>query len=143
VSYQIDPSHVAHERLGDEVIIINLDKGAYYSGSGSAADLWSLLVTGASLNHIIDILSKEYRHSPEAVRSDVERCVAALVAAELIQADRTESSVVSSVLPASTERVWSAPKFDEYTDMWDLIKLDPIHDVDEAGWPHALPDSRL
>jgi hypothetical protein len=89
VSYQIDPSHVAHERLGDEVIIINLDKGAYYSGSGSAADLWSLLVTGASLNHIIDILSKEYRHSPEAVRSDVERCVAALVAAELIQADRT------------------------------------------------------
>jgi hypothetical protein len=143
MSYRIDPSRVSHERLGDEVIIINLEKGAYYSGSGSAADLWSLLVAGASLNHIIDILSKEYRHSLEAVRSDVERCVAALVAAELIQADGSESSAVNHALSASAERVWSAPKFDEYTDMWDLIKLDPIHDVDEAGWPHGLPDSKL
>ena len=30
---------------------------------------------------------------------------------------------------------WRAPEFDEYTDMWELIKLDPIHEVEEAGWP--------
>jgi hypothetical protein len=27
-----------------------------------------------------------------------------------------------------------------YTDMQDLIVLDPIHDVDETGWPNRRPE---
>jgi hypothetical protein len=25
---------------------------------------------------------------------------------------------------------------ERYTDMQELLLLDPIHDVDESGWPH-------
>jgi hypothetical protein len=29
------------------------------------------------------------------------------------------------------------PKLSKYTDMEDLLALDPIHEVDEMGWPNA------
>jgi len=41
--YPIDATNISHERLEDEVIIINLARGAYYSGSGPAADVWTLI----------------------------------------------------------------------------------------------------
>jgi hypothetical protein len=28
------------------------------------------------------------------------------------------------------------PVLERYTDMQELLFLDPIHDVDESGWPH-------
>jgi hypothetical protein len=31
--------------------------------------------------------------------------------------------------------VWVAPTITVYADMQDLFQLDPIHDVDETGWP--------
>ena len=29
------------------------------------------------------------------------------------------------------------PTLEKYTDMQDLVLLDPVHEVDERGWPHA------
>jgi hypothetical protein len=31
---------------------------------------------------------------------------------------------------------WSIPLLNEYTDLQDLILVDPIHDVQESGWPN-------
>jgi hypothetical protein len=36
-------------------------------------------------------------------------------------------------------RAYVAPAFDRYTDMAELLLIDPVHDVDEAGWPQPLP----
>ena len=36
---------------------------------------------------------------------------------------------------------FEAPILHKYTDMQDLLLLDPIHEVDEAGWPSVKPDS--
>ena len=35
---------------------------------------------------------------------------------------------------------YEPPQLMKYTDMQELILLDPIHDVDEKGWPHTKPD---
>ena len=36
------------------------------------------------------------------------------------------------------ERVpFVAPSFTTFTDMQDIILLDPVHEVDTRGWPHA------
>ena len=48
--YCVDKSCVKHDRLQDEVIIINVATGSYYSGSGTAADIWSLFAQGTSLD---------------------------------------------------------------------------------------------
>jgi hypothetical protein len=34
-----------------------------------------------------------------------------------------------------SRKTWQAPELSIYEDMQDLLQLDPIHDVDETGWP--------
>jgi hypothetical protein len=38
---------------------------------------------------------------------------------------------------------WSSPVLSIYDDMQDLLLLDPIHDVDESGWPAIKPDGAI
>src|SRR4051794_38301552 len=37
-------------------------------------------------------------------------------------------------LPAA----YGAPALNKYTDMQELLLLDPVHEVDEAGWPSKV-----
>jgi hypothetical protein len=34
------------------------------------------------------------------------------------------------------------PVLNKYTDMQDLLLLDPIHEVDERGWPNSVEAGR-
>jgi hypothetical protein len=38
--------------------------------------------------------------------------------------------------PGPIEGKFEAPVLQKYTDMQDLLLLDPIHDTDETGWPN-------
>jgi hypothetical protein len=47
----------------------------------------------------------------------------------------------TSVAPViATPATYSVPVLEEYTDMSDLLLLDPIHDVNELGWPVKRDD---
>ena len=141
--YFVDAADISHERLHDEVIIINLASGAYYSGFGTAADLWTLLSRGASLAEAASMLAIEYACDQKTVSLDIERSLSFLVERGIIQRDDAVSQrKLELALPKLERGGWSPPKFDEYTDMWDLIRLDPIHDVGDAGWPFATPPAR-
>ena len=138
--YSVDKSCVTHDRLEDEVIIINVATGSYYSGSGPAADIWSLFVQGTSLPEAARKLASVYSCNEGDVLQDVDRCVSFLLERGLLRtSDQTAPAMADLVLPQSVRTGWSVPDFDEYTDMWDLIKLDPIHETDDVGWPIAKP----
>ena len=51
---------ITHERLDDEVMAINLESGAYIALDDAAADCWSLLVAGASVDEIARVLAERY-----------------------------------------------------------------------------------
>jgi hypothetical protein len=138
--YLVDKSRVSHERLQDEVIIINMASGAYYSGSGTAADVWTLITQGASIAEVATTLASNYSCDEKTVLSDVNKCVSVLVERGVVQESEGATRLNGEfALPEVARVKWAAPQFDEYTDMWDLIQLDPIHDVDDAGWPVASP----
>ena len=47
-----------------------------------------------------------------------------------------EDAAAVSPMPAHQARgAYRTPVLSIYTDMQDLLLLDPIHDVDQAGWP--------
>jgi hypothetical protein len=138
IRYCVNPIHVSHDRLQDEVIIINVANGAYYSGSGPAADVWTLITQGASIAEATNILASAYAIDAQLISSDLEDCVARLLACGLIESAITVEQT-RPTLPELARNAWSTPAFDEYTDMWELIKLDPIHEVDDVGWPVARP----
>ncbi len=60
-----------------------------------------------------------------------------LVAEGLIAEDATpDDARRASEIPLPPQP-WTPPTMTAYSDMADLFVLDPIHDVDEAGWPHC------
>ena len=137
--YSVNKSCVTHDRLQDEVIIINVATGSYYSGSGTAADVWSLVAQNTSVADAARKLAAEYACDEQAVLRDVDKCVGFLLERGLLRESDAPGSPRDLILPYGVREAWAPPRFDEYTDMWDLIKLDPIHEADEAGWPSVKP----
>ena len=37
--------------------------------------------------------------------------------------------------------MYGLPALERFTDMEDLLLLDPVHDVEEMGWPHVNPNA--
>jgi hypothetical protein len=53
-------------------------------------------------------------------------------------AERVQNGADASVEPAPWE--FGGFTLEEFTDLEDILGLDPIHEVDpEKGWPHAAP----
>lgn len=131
---------ITHERLDDEVIAINLETGIYYALVGPGADVWSCFDPAGSVGGACVVLAARYRTSADEIRADVEAFARRLEVAGLL-ADVEAPDPPAGALPvAPPQSGWASPELEEYRDMADLVLLDPIHQVDEAGWPH-LPES--
>lgn len=126
--------NVIHETFDDEVVIIHLERGAYYSLEGAGADVWRLILAGASTDEAVEALSRGYR----ARRDEVATAVAGLIA-RLREEGLVEPTPAGTVAAAGVElkptRPFEPPVLRKYTDMQDLLLVDPIHEVDDAGWP--------
>jgi hypothetical protein len=135
---------VTHERLDDEVIAINLESGAYFAFDGVAADCWSLLAAGFDTEHVAKAVAERYAVDPARTTTDVTQFVAQLEDARLITPpgpDADASAPDGDPLPAPVgPLVYAAPAVDRFDDLEELLLLDPIHEVDEAGWPVAAAE---
>jgi hypothetical protein len=131
---------VTHERLDDEVIAINLETGAYFALDGAAADTWTLAAGGASTDEIVAALDERYDASLETLRTDVTAFLAQLVEQGLGSQTDDASPPAEDAKPlpeTAAVRPYSPPSLARYDDLADLLLLDPIHEVDDAGWPIA------
>lgn len=128
--YQIKSSAIIHETLDDEVIIANLDSGVYYSLREAGVQLWQLLVAGFTLDEISTLCFDKWG---EDVTSSFEEIVSKLLADNLVsKTDQTASPLLPDMTWPSS---YSPAIFANYEEMKDLLILDPIHEVDEIGWP--------
>lgn len=140
---------IVSETIDGEVIILNLDRGRYYSLTRTGTDAWAAIGLSASADEIVDHLLTRY----EGARSEVEQAVRQLLEElrreELILplspgASGPGSSPDQAALPPSevggSRPAFETPELQTYTDMEDLLLLDPIHEVDESGWPNRPSD---
>jgi hypothetical protein len=137
---RINLEKVAHETIDDEVIIINLDTGTYYNVVGVALDIWQGLEAGASVDQITDALCAVYGITTDISREAVDGFLASLLAEEILApVDAAAPSSPPFQLTDRSGETFRPPVLTTHTNMSDLLMLDPIHDVDEQGWPSAPP----
>ncbi len=118
---QNEPSVVA-DVVDGETIIMNLEKGDYYSLNQSGGEVWAFLVAGLSRSEILEAVAGRYAGKPS--RSEIDGFLAKLLAHRLVvAADRRNGSVAHPRL--SSPGAWSAPELSVYTDMKDLLAMDP------------------
>lgn len=140
---KVNAPAVVAEIIDGEAVIMDLATGHYFSTQHVGCDIWRGIELGASQQTIARWLAATY---------GIETAVAAIcVAAFVDELTQRNLVVVGNGAQAGVEpadnwmtggRPFAAPVLNTYTDMEELLLLDPIHDVDQAGWPMPkAPDS--
>ena len=124
------------DTIDGEVIMIDLQTGSYYSLNGTAAEIWELFEAPRSTSQIVDALVARYTGVDRAiVRDAVQRFVETLSEAQLLVHSDTTPAELTAPSPHGSAPDFRPPTLTGYDDMQDLLLLDPIHEVDEGGWP--------
>lgn len=135
--YRINEPNVVAENFGDEIVAVNLDTGVYYSMHGSAAVIWKLLAEGHAVDGITHAIAVAHDAAVTTIAADVAAFLERLSDEKLVVVAAAPAVVPAVSLPSGERRPYSPPTIDVHSDMQDILLLDPVHDVDEAGWPLA------
>jgi hypothetical protein len=143
--FRVRGAPIIHDTIDNETIAINQLTGAYYSLEGPSAAAWQLLVDGSSGAQIAERLAERYEAEPAVLAEAVEAFLAELRGDELIA--ESEPELVdegANRQPPATPAVrepFGGLRLQRYTDLEVLLLADPIHEVDDTGWPTPLAQS--
>jgi len=123
------------EVFGDEVVIVNLDSGIYYSLRNTAAQIWIRLQNQYSPDEILNDLNIMYSQNETGIQKDLENFINRLITEKLVtETAENDHQPLPAPVP-NGKPVFKTPVVEIYSDMQDILLLDPVHDVDKAGWP--------
>jgi len=124
-SFRVNEPAAAMQVLEGEAVLIHFDSGKYYAANRSGSWLLDMLSRGYSLATLCERL-------PPSAQADVHEFVGLLTSEGLLTATPTPSLLEAAFEPWPDD---GAPTLEVHTDLEDLLKLDPIHDVEADGWP--------
>lgn len=78
------PRHVMAASTGDSTVLLDLDRGRYYTLNAVAGRIWALLNDGVTAAELPRRIAEEYAVDVERARSDTESLIAELLAASLL-----------------------------------------------------------
>ena len=141
-TYKTNDAKVISEMLDGETILINLETGNYYSMNDSGSAVWSLLKAGATADRLRATLLRRFTVEEKVAARDAAVFLAGLIKDELI-VEQAEAAADEGATPAPAEdsaerQPYEAPAMQKYEDMQQMLLDDPIHDVDEQGWPTLI-----
>ena len=138
-AFRINRPNVVSESFESEVVIVNLDSGCYFSLLGSATTLWLQLERNAmTIKSAEAILQQTYDCTGVNVAGEISSFLSKLFKEDLIVAEDLESALDSpSPEQIPHKKPFEPPILETFTDLQDILLLDPVHDVDDAGWPVA------
>lgn len=117
------PSVISDDLTG-EAIVMNLETGLYYLFNKSATEIWRVV-----FEQTVDAESLL-----NAVGSENKDFVQLLIDEELLA---VSSDTGAEAINVNSISLSGAPSFQKFSDMHDLLLLDPVHDVglNDQGWP--------
>ncbi len=122
---QIDCGNVSHELIDGEVVVIHFPTGNYFSLTGTAAEIWRQLEQPTRTDSLCSLFAEG---SDDA---KIQEFVSALHNEGLLIAMETGEPATSGAGP------FSPPVLNKYTDMQQLLLADPLHEVEDTGWPNT------
>jgi hypothetical protein len=135
--YSAQTHGVMSEDFGDEIILVNLARGHYYSLRHTAAHVWRQVQSPASATVLSQSLSTAFAVETNEARQSLTPFFEQLKAEKLlVEALGKAIDGAISPLTAADRTAFTPPILEIHTDMQEVLRLDPIHDVDaDLGWP--------
>lgn len=138
-SYRINQPAVIAEVIDGEAIVVNLDSGVYYSLRDSAAVIWELLARQIAVPDAVQLLASCYSGAPVMIEAGVTALLGELLNEHLLLPAEGAPAEAPALAHIVGHPPFQLPVLEKFTDMADLLLLDPIHEVDLTGWPHSGP----
>jgi len=143
---RINKPSVVYEKFDDELVLINLDSGNYYSFEKVGADIWDFIQNGASEADIIDEVSQRYAENLSTIEDAIKNFLSELKEEGLIVPDETKESESTKSfhnknnIGSETEKlIFESPVLSKFTNMQEFLLVDPIHEIDYTDWPKNKP----
>lgn len=142
--FKINSPAVINDTIEGESVIINLQNGFYYSLDDIGSVIWNGLINQYSIEEIISAFITRFSEDKERVIKEMTELVSELKKESLIVilTEEEQKNIRHDKAFEIEELTLSSakPVLNKFSDMQDLLLLDPIHEVDEAGWPHSKPE---
>ena len=129
----VNSPQVVSETIDGEAIIMHHGTGHYFNTTGTGALIWQAIEQGASAPAIAGRLAAAFEVNEAGARAAVSGFVAALEANDLVR--RAPAGPAAAFGPPAVKAAFAEPELHVHTDLADMLLLDPIHEVDETGWP--------
>jgi hypothetical protein len=131
-----DPSTISASVFDDEIVVANFSTGIYYSLRFAAAEIWLGLMAGVAAERVIQAIAPHCTGTAQGFANEALSLIRTLESEQLIKS--VDRKADETWAPRSMYRPYEAPCLESFTDMEDLLLLDPIHDVGKTGWPDLL-----
>lgn len=140
--FSVRSPDVVHETIDGETVIIDMANGAYYRLEAAAAEAWQRLTAGVGTADLAAELGARF----EAPAAEIERSVGAFLATLgefnlVAPANGRTDAALPPTAPAEPRAPFPGLAIHRFTDLQELLFLDPVHEVDETGWPSRPPQS--
>jgi hypothetical protein len=144
---RVDEPHVVYETIDGETILMDLRTGNYFSIEKSGVTIWEVLAETGDVDELIRIAAGACEPGKsEEIKSDIQAFVKRLLNENLLkETSKPGPSKISEEMQGLLQKTASAMtslEINKYSDMQEMLLLDPIHDVDEKGWPEPKKDDK-
>lgn len=135
-AYHVTGDGIIYQEMDDEIVVINLETGTYYQLNAPAAWIWKAIEVRLPLELMPAWFCARYNTDPGEFATLLESFIFELQQENLIAPGQGEDKVKPPSFQEADRLPYQPPALNKFTDMQDLLLLDPIHEVDESGWPH-------
>ncbi len=130
--------HISVSILDGELVAIDLASGSYYHAGVVGAQIWELASTQVEAQDIATRLADRYPGVDQVI-DHVGAFLDQLIESGLVSEHETPGPVdgppSQPAEPPAGSGAYEPPNLGRFDDMQQLLLLDPIHDVDQSGWP--------
>jgi hypothetical protein len=122
--YRLNEPAVIADTIDGETIIMNLEKGDYYSLNSSGGEIWLHVLAGKRRDELLAAIAERHGEAPSS--AEIDAFIARLIEYRLIVATAQPANgneVAAQEIGPTT--LWSKPEISVYADMKDLLALDP------------------
>jgi hypothetical protein len=141
-TFECNAPDVVFENFGDEVILLNLRSGRYFSLDPIGMVCWDYVVQGVRIEDIVRHIHGFYgsQSDVQVISSDLATLLDEFQFEQLVRPSQTVRSIAESEesktkLPAAYAR----PALAKFDDVAEMLLMDPVHDVGPGGWPNPAP----
>lgn len=132
---------ITYQALADEMVIVYLETGIYYSLEPIGAFIWNEMTSGSSMQKIMEELCQRYEELPGEIEKSLKSFVTQLQEENLIiplkEVELTFSFLHTPPCHFSyTKTPYIHPYLSKYTEMQELLLLDPLAESEgmESSW---------